>query len=117
MGATVIEKHFTLDRNLPGPDHKASLEPAELKTMVSSIRNIELALGDGLKQLAPSEVKNILVARKSIVASKDIQIGEKFSAENLATKRSGVGISPMRWDEVIGLTANRNYASDELIQL
>jgi N,N'-diacetyllegionaminate synthase len=117
MGATVIEKHFTLDRTLPGPDHKASLEPVELKTMVSSIRNIELALGDGVKQLAPSEAKNILVARKSIVASKDIQIGEKFSAENLATKRSGVGISPMRWDEVIGLTANRNYASDELIQL
>ena len=117
MGATVIEKHFTLDRTLPGPDHKASLEPAELKTMVSSIRNIELALGDGVKQLAPSEAKNILVARKSIVASKDIQIGEKFSAENLATKRPGVGISPMRWDEVIGLTANRNYASDELIQL
>jgi len=117
MGATVIEKHFTLDRNLPGPDHKASLEPAELKTMVSSIRNIELALGDRLKQLAPSEAKNILVARKSIVASKDIQIGERFSAENLATKRPGTGISPMRWDEVIGLTANRNYASDELIQL
>ena len=117
MGATVIEKHFTLDRTLPGPDHKASLEPAELKTMVSSIRNIELALGDRLKQLAPSEAKNILVARKSIVASKDIQIGERFSAENLTTKRPGTGISPMRWDEVIGLTANRNYASDELIQL
>ena len=117
MGATVIEKHFTLDRTLPGPDHKASLEPAELKTMVSSIRNIELALGDRLKQLAPSEAKNILVARKSIVASKDIQIGERFSAENLATKRPGTGISPMRWDEVIGLTANRNYAPDELIQL
>ena len=117
MGATVIEKHFTLDRTLPGPDHKASLEPAELKTMVSSIRNIELALGDRLKQLAPSEAKNILVARKSIVASKDIQIGERFSAENLATKRPGTGISPMRWDEVIGLTANRNYAPDELIQI
>ena len=117
MGATVIEKHFTLDRTLPGPDHKASLEPAELKTMVSSIRNIELALGDGVKQLAPSEAKNILIARKSIVASKDIRIGERFSAENLATKRPGTGISPMRWDEVIGLTANRNYASDELIQL
>ena len=117
MGATVIEKHFTLDRTLSGPDHKASLEPAELKTMVSSIRNIELALGDRLKQLAPSEAKNILVARKSIVASKDIQIGERFSAENLATKRPGTGISPMRWDEVIGLTANRNYTPDELIQL
>ena len=117
MGATVIEKHFTLDRTLPGPDHKASLEPAELKTMVSSIRNIELALGDRLKQLAPSEAKNILVARKSIVASKDIQIGERFSTENLTVKRPGTGISPMRWDEVIGLTANRNYASDELIQI
>lgn len=117
MGATVIEKHFTLDRNLPGPDHKASLEPAELKTMVSSIRNIELAHGDGVKQLAPSEAKNILVARKSIVASKDIQIGERFSTENLTVKRPGTGISPMRWDEVIGLTANRNYASDELIQI
>ena len=117
MGATVIEKHFTLDRTLPGPDHKASLEPAELKTMVSSIRNIELALGDGVKQLAPSEAKNILVARKSIVASKDIQIGEIFSTENLTVKRPGTGISPMRWDEVIGLTANRDYASDELIQI
>lgn len=117
MGATVIEKHFTLDRTLPGPDHKASLEPEELKTMVSSIRNIELALGVGVKQLAPSEAKNILVARKSIVASKDIQVGERFSAENLTVKRPGTGISPMRWDEVIGLTANRNYASDELIQI
>ena len=117
MGATVIEKHFTLDRTLPGPDHKASLEPTELKTMVSSIRNIELALGVGVKQLAPSEAKNILVARKSIVASKDIQIGERFSTENLTVKRPGTGISPMRWDEVIGLTANRTYASDELIQL
>ena len=117
VGATVIEKHFTLDRTLPGPDHKASLEPAELKTMVSSIRNIELAHGDGVKQLAPSEAKNILVARKSIVASKDIQIGERFSAENLTAKRPGTGISPMRWDEIIGLTANRNYAPDELIQL
>ena len=117
MGATVIEKHFTLDRTLPGPDHKASLEPTELKTMVSSIRNIELALGVGVKQLAPSEAKNILVARKSIVASKDIQIGERFSTENLTVKRPGTGISPMRWDEVIGLTANRNYASDELIQI
>ena len=117
MGATVIEKHFTLDRTLPGPDHKASLEPTELKTMVSSIRNIELALGDGVKQITPSEAKNILVARKSLVASKDIQIGERYSAENLTAKRPGTGISPMRWDEIIGLTANRNYAPDELIQL
>ena len=117
VGATVIEKHFTLDRTLPGPDHKASLEPTELKTMVSSIRNIELALGDGVKQITPSEAKNILVARKSLVASKDIQIGERYSAENLTAKRPGTGISPMRWDEIIGLTANRNYAPDELIQL
>ena len=117
MGATVIEKHFTLDRNLPGPDHKASLEPAELKAMVSAIRNIEIALGDDVKQITPSEAKNILVARKSLVASKDIQIGERYSGENLTAKRPGTGISPMRWDEIIGLTANRNYAPDELIQL
>ena len=117
MGATVIEKHFTLDRNLPGPDHKASLEPAELKAMVSAIRNIEIALGDGVKQITPSEAKNILVARKSLVASKDIQIGERYSAENLTAKRPGTGISPMRWDEIIGLTANRNYAPDEFIQI
>ena len=117
MGATVIEKHFTLDRNLPGPDHKASLEPAELKAMVSAIRNIEIALGDGVKQITPSEAKNILVARKSLVASKDIQIGERYSADNLTAKRPGTGISPMRWDEIIGLSANRNYAPDELIQL
>ena len=117
MGATVIEKHFTLDRNLSGPDHKASLEPAELKAMVSAIRNIEIALGDDVKQITPSEAKNILVARKSLVASKDIQIGERYSGENLTAKRPGTGISPMRWDEIIGLTANRNYAPDELIQL
>ena len=117
MGATVIEKHFTLDRTLPGPDHKASLEPAELKAMVSAIRNIEIALGDGVKQITLSEAKNILVARKSLVASKDIQIGERYSAENLTAKRPGTGISPMRWDEIIGLKANRNYAPDELIQL
>ena len=117
MGATVIEKHFTLDRNLPGPDHKASLEPAELKAMVSAIRNIEIALGDGVKQITPSEAKNILVARKSLVASKDIQIGERYSADNLTAKRPGTGISPMRWDEIIGLTANRNYAPDEFIQI
>ena len=117
IGATVIEKHFTLDRNLSGPDHKASLEPAELKAMVSAIRNIEIALGDDVKQITPSEAKNILVARKSLVASKDIQIGERYSAENLTAKRPGTGISPMRWDEIIGLTANRNYAPDELIQL
>ena len=117
MGATVIEKHFTLDRNLPGPDHKASLEPEELKAMVSAIRNIEIALGDGIKRLTPSEVRNKPVMRKSIVASKEIKKGEIFSLQNITTKRPGTGISPMRWDEVIGRTAPRNFSEDELIDL
>ncbi len=115
MGATVIEKHFTLDRNLPGPDHKASLEPSELKSMVNGIRNIEIALGDGTKRPTPSEAKNIPVVRKSIVASKPIQQGEVFAPENLTTKRPGIGISPMRWDEVLGKTAIRNFSADEAI--
>jgi N,N'-diacetyllegionaminate synthase len=115
MGATVIEKHFTLDRKLPGPDHKASLEPSELKSMVAAIRNIEVALGDGIKRPTLSEAKNIPVVRKSIIASKPIQQGEVFAAENLTTKRPGTGISPMRWDEVIGKTAIRNFSADELI--
>jgi N-acetylneuraminate synthase len=116
LGATVIEKHFTLDRNLPGPDHKASLEPDELKAMVKAIRNIERALGDGIKRPSPSELKNKPIARKSIVASRAIQIGELFSADNLTTKRPGTGISPMRWDDIIGRTAHRDYSIDELIQ-
>jgi len=115
MGATVIEKHFTLDRNLPGPDHKASLEPAELKAMVVAIRNIELALGDGIKRLTPSEAKNRAVARKSLVASQVIKAGDAFSAQNITTKRPGTGISPMRWDEVIGQFAQKNYRKDDLI--
>ncbi len=117
LGATVIEKHFTTDRALPGPDHKASLEPAELKAMVSAIRNIEMALGTGIKRLMPSETGNRLVARKSLVAGRPIHAGETFSAQNLAVKRPGTGISPMRWDEVIGRTAPREFAPDELIEL
>jgi len=117
LGATVIEKHFTLDRNLPGPDHKASLEPHELRAMVDGIRNIERALGDGIKRPSSSELKNKPIARKSVVASRDIKVGELFSTENLGTKRPGTGISPMRWDEVIGRHAPRDFATDELIEL
>ena len=117
MGATVIEKHFTLDRNLPGPDHRASLEPDELKAMVQAIRNIELALsGDGLKRPSPSESKNIEIARKSLVALVPIKAGEPFTEANLGVKRPGSGISPMRWDEFIGRPANRDYQVDELIE-
>ena len=117
MGASVIEKHFTLDRTFPGPDHQASLEPAELKAMVTAIRNIEIALGDGIKRLTPSEARNKPVARKSLVASRAISIGEIFTAENLTTKRPGTGISPMRWDEFMGRKATRDFAEDELIEL
>ncbi|MBU3601773.1 N-acetylneuraminate synthase [Polynucleobacter sp. AM-25C3] len=117
MGAVVIEKHFTLDRNLPGPDHQASLEPEELNAMVAAIRNIEVALGDGIKRLTPSEARNKSVVRKSIVASRDIKAGEQFTAENIATKRPGMGISPMRWDEVLGKSAKRDFLSDESIEL
>lgn len=117
MGATLIEKHFTLDHTLPGPDHQASLEPAELKAMVVAIRNIEAALGDGIKRLTQSEARNKPVARKSLVASQAIKAGEVFNAENITTKRPGTGISPMRWDEVIGRTAPRDFAADELVEL
>ncbi len=117
LGATVIEKHFTLDSSLPGPDHRASLEPAELKAMVQAIRNIELALsGDGLKRPSPSETKNIPIARKSLVANCAIRAGEIFTTQNLTAKRPGTGISPMRWDEFIGRTATRDYHYDELIE-
>jgi len=115
LGACVIEKHFTLDRNLPGPDHMASLEPNELKAMVAAIRNIESALGDGIKRLTPSEARNKPVVRKSLVASQAIKAGEIFTAENLTTKRPGTGISPMRWEEVLGKKATRDFAKDELI--
>jgi N,N'-diacetyllegionaminate synthase len=117
MGASVIEKHFTLDRNLPGPDHNASLEPDELKAMVTAIRNIEIALGDGIKRLTASEVRNKPIARKSLVASRTIKAGEMFSALNITAKRPGTGVSPMRWDEVIGRTAVRDFSADELIEL
>lgn len=117
MGASVIEKHFTLDRNMEGPDHKASLEPNELKKMVESIRNIESALGTGHKVVSPSEKKNIEIARKSIVAARDIAKGEILSENNLTVKRPGNGISPMRWNEVIGTVAIRDFSEDEVIEL
>lgn len=109
MGASCIEKHFTLDRMMSGPDHKASLEPEELKSMVSSIRNIEAALGDGNKKASPSESANLVVARKSIVARIAIKKGERLTEEHITTKRPGAGISPMYWDDVIGTLAKRNY--------
>ncbi len=117
MGAIVIEKHFTLDKNLPGPDHKASLETGELKRLVCAVRNIEKALGNGEKELSPSEKENVAVARKSIIAQKDIKAGEVFTADNITTKRPGTGISPMKWYDVIGKTAARDFREDELIEL
>ena len=117
LGACVIEKHFTLDRSMDGPDHKASLEPGELKAMVSAIRSIEQALGDGIKRPSPSELKNIPMARKSLVALCDIKKGDLFSVKNLGSKRPGYGISPMRWDEVIGRPAGRDFVVDEPIDL
>ncbi|MBJ6137369.1 N-acetylneuraminate synthase [Marinobacter litoralis] len=117
LGATVIEKHFTLDRNLPGPDHRASLEPDELKAMVRGIRNIERAMGDGIKRPSPSELKNKPIARKSLVAARPIKAGERFSEDNLMAKRPGTGISPMRWDDVIGREAPRDFGEDEMIEL
>jgi N,N'-diacetyllegionaminate synthase len=117
LGATVIEKHFTLGRTLPGPDHKASLEPRELKSMVEGIRNIEIALGDGIKQIMPSEVGNALIGRKSLVAGCFIRRGETFSPYNIVIKRPGYGISPMKWDEVLGKKSPRDFNKDELIEL
>ena len=117
MGAVVIEKHFTVDRELDGPDHAASLEPGELKQMVASIRNIEKAMGDGHKLPSNSEQKNISVARKSIVASRNILAGEKFTEENIAVKRPGTGLCPMRWDELLGLEAKKDFHADELVSI
>lgn len=117
MGAKIIEKHFTLDRNMEGPDHKASLEPDELKAMVSAIRNIEKALGSAEKKPAKSEIANIAVARKSIVAKKAIKKGEVFTQDNITAKRPGSGISPMKWYEVIGNRAVKDFEEDELISL
>lgn len=115
MGASVIEKHFTLDKKMEGPDHKASLEPDELTAMVKAIRNIELALGSPIKQASKSEKPNIGVVRKSIVAKTAIKKGEQFTTANLAIKRPGAGISPMRWEEMLGRTAEKDYVADELI--
>ncbi len=117
LGARVIEKHFTLDKTLPGPDHRASLDPAELKEMVTAIRNIEKALGNGIKRVTEAERPNIEVARKSIIAARDIAKGEILTQENLTVKRPGNGISPMRWDEVVGTKACRDFAYDSLITL
>ena len=117
MGATVIEKHFTLNRTMEGPDHATSLEPDELKQIVCSIRNIEKAMGDGQKKPSKSEQANMGVARKSIVASKNIKIGEQFTEENLAVKRPGTGISPLRWDELLGIESNKDFQADELISI
>lgn len=117
MGAEMIEKHFTLDKTLPGPDHVASLEPAELKAMVSAIRHTEAALGSGRKEVSRSERKNIAIARKSIIAARPISKGERFSHDNLTVKRPGNGISPMLWDTVVGLEAPRDFEPDELIEL
>ena len=115
LGASVIEKHFTLDRLLPGPDHKASLEPNELIAMVKAIRNIEHSLGSGVKEPALSEIKNLPIARKSIMAKQQIAKGEVLSASNLIVKRPGDGISPMRWDLLVGQIANRDYLTNEMI--
>ncbi len=116
LGATVIEKHFTLDRTLPGPDHAASLEPADLRAMVAGIRNIERALGVAEKRPSAAEVANRAAARKSLVAARDIRAGEVFSGSNVAVKRPGTGVSPMRWDEFMGRRASRDYRCDELLE-
>lgn len=116
LGARVIEKHFTIDRNMEGPDHKASLEPEELKAMVRAVRNIEKALGDGEKKPSENEKKNMAAARKSIVAGDDIKEGEVFTVLNLAVKRPGTGLSPLQWDKMIGKRAGRDYKKDEFIR-
>ena len=117
LGATVIEKHLTLDRHLPGPDHKASLEPAEFAAMVRAIRNIERALGDGVKRPSAGETRNIAAVRKSLVAARAIRRGQPFTSANVAVKRPGTGVSPMRLDEVLGRAAPRDFIVDELIEL
>ena len=115
LGAIVIEKHITLDNNLPGPDHRASLEPQELAAMVRAIRNLEQAMGDGIKKPTPSEEKNRPLARKSIVACRQIKQGELFSSDNLTTKRPATGITPMEWNQLIGTPASKNFQADEVI--
>lgn len=115
LGATVIEKHFTLSRDMEGPDHKASLEPHELRGMVEAIKKVECALGDSIKRVADSERDNLKIVRKSIVAARDIKKGEIFTEHNLTTKRPGTGVSPMQWDSIIGTVADRDFNVDELI--
>ena len=115
MGASVIEKHFTLDRNMEGPDHKASLEPVELESMVTAIRRVERALGTGVKKPTSSELKNKAIARKSLVAQTLIKKGEILGEHNMTVKRPGDGINPMRWDELVGTLATRDYDVDDLI--
>ena len=117
LGASVIEKHFTLDRNMEGPDHKASLEPDELKAMVFAIRNIEKVLGSGIKTISESERKNLAIARKSIVAACPIKKGDVLTEENLTVKRPGTGISPMRWEEVVGTKAKKDFSEEDLIEI
>lgn len=117
LGATIIEKHFTLDKTMEGPDHKASLEPQELIAMTTAIRNIEMALGSGEKKVTSSEINNKSVARKSIVASQYIQVGDVLTESNLTVKRPGTGISPMLWENVLGTKATKSYQPDELIEL
>lgn len=117
MGAVVIEKHFTLDRNMEGPDHKASLEPSELKELVLSVRNVEKAMGDGIKRPSESEKKNIPIARKSIIAQRNIKKGEVLTESNITVKRPGNGISPMKWFDVLGTKAVKDFVEDELIQI
>jgi N,N'-diacetyllegionaminate synthase len=116
MGATIIEKHLTLDKSLHGPDHKASLNPNEFSAMVQAIRNVEQAYGDGRKKPSPSEIENIPVARRSIVAGRPIKKGQIFTSENITTKRPGTGLCPMKWDEIIGRKAHRDFLGDELIE-
>ena len=113
----MIEKHFTLDRNLPGPDHRASLEPNQLSLMVKHIRNIEMALGDGVKRVTPSECNNAAVVRKSLMANGKIKKGEEFTPNNISIKRPGIGISPMRYDEIIGRLARKQFDHDDLIEI
>ncbi|MCX6112255.1 MAG: N-acetylneuraminate synthase family protein, partial [Proteobacteria bacterium] len=117
LGATIIEKHFTMDKNMKGPDHKSSLEPKELSLMVESIRNVEKIFGDGIKKPSKSELKNKGIARKSIVALVNIKKGEVFSETNLTVKRPGTGISPMTWDNVIGTIAKKDFEQDDLIEI
>ena len=117
LGAKIIEKHFTLDKSMVGPDHTASLAPLELKSMVTAIRNLEEAMGSGIKRASPSESKNMPIARRSIVAAKDIKKGETFTEENITVKRPGTGISPMKWDDTIGKVASKNFDRDSLIEL